>query len=266
MQELAPKVALDLADNTAMAVRTEALALPPVPFDPSGATVSGLEDQLAHIASERAALVSMLEGIPEREREMLEHDAPDSAFQKIDLDRRRAHLKLQRLNERATELEAALQTAQDADTERHWLGYVDRYETAAKALAAVGELLMRLDAELFSLVNESQRAGFSRYALHQAQLPWQPLVHNQDQLFAYLKVIPGLRQVRFDFRPPKLFVVRFLAWTPYGGTAYMRDQEAGFAPDEAWALVLAQKAEWANPSQIPPRPAPRRKAHGGKSA
>ena len=264
MQKLARKVALDRAHDFVMAARTEALSAPVDHPETSSVSVSELEDQLAYVASERIGLQALLDGIPDREREMLEQDRPDAEFQKIDLDRRRAHLKLQRLGTRATELEAALQVAQDADTERQWLGYVDRYENAATALAAVGELLMRLDGELFALVSESQRAGFSRYALHQAHLPWQQLVHNQDQLSSYLKVVPGLRQRRFGYRPPKLFTVRFLAWTPFAGTAYMREQEAGFSAEQAWELVLSQRAEWVDPSRIPPRPAPKRKAHGEK--
>ncbi len=228
-------------------------------LQPSAApTVAEVEQKLAQLQAERAGLAALLNTIPQREAEALEKDAPDSTFQKIDLDRRRAHHKLQRLNTRHHELQGILDEARAAEAQVAWSGFVDRYGVIAEEVRALGRDLSTRYAELFDLVNESQRAGFSTYACGTG-LPYPPQLYHRAITDNVGGTVPALRAVRFGKRPGRTYTVRFLEWTAFGETAYLMGQEAGFPAEEAWRLVIAQRAEWVDQTNIPPRPASQRR-------
>lgn len=198
----------------------------------------------------------MLDGIPDQERALLESDAADDAFRSVDLARRRGHLKLQRLNEREQAILEVLSAARYAEMSSQWSQFVDRYSQAAEDLAAAGRALAEHHTTLTAIVNEAAAAGFSPYR-GQAHLPFIELKHNQSALETLLSVIPGLRIKRFGPRGDEVYGLRFTEWAEVRGTGYQAGQVAGFKAADAWLLVRAQRAEWIDPTRIPPASPPK---------
>lgn len=237
-----------------MAFRTRSPEPPP-----AAPTLEDLQQQMTALQIERTSLGKVLEGLPQREAEALDRDAPDADFAAIDLDRRRTHHRLQRLNVRHVALHDALQAAAMAETKQNWLGFVDRYESITSEMVELGARLTEQRNALVDLVNEGQRAGFSAYSAHGATLPYpEPLYHEVVTQGAAMSVA-FLRNWRFGAVAPQLYTVRFLQWTMWGKsqhttTAYLMGQTAGFLAEDAWELVLAQCAVWVDETNIPPRP------------
>lgn len=226
---------------------------------PEPLTLAELEQQLADMHAERIGLGKMLDTIPEREKEALENDASDAAFQKIDIDRRRAHHKLQRLNHRHIELDAAIAGARAIETAKQWAAYVDRYEALAQHMVEAADALVAAHGAIFNLADEAQRDGFNMYASHGAHIPYPPQVFPRAVAHGVKDLTHSLRLHRFNGRNAPIYTVRFRQWTPFGKTAYLMGQEAGFTAADCWALVVAQQADFVDQTNIPPRPLPRQK-------
>ena len=151
-----------------------------------------------------------------------------------------------------------MQAAETVEKAIAWQGFVDRYEAAAIATRDAGRVLDQLQGRLIALTQEAARAGFSPYN-GDAYLSVFPSPHVQCPLDSMVEIVGHLRRMIPFQEARRLYVVRFLEWTmcdPGTGytTAYMTGQEAGFSAEIGWDLVTKQRAVWADPLRIPPRP------------
>jgi len=221
-------------------------------------TADELERRLAALGAERAGLKAALDAQDQQERDLLEEDAADEAFQAIDLNRRRTHMRLQKLAEREAGVREELDKLQAAKRHADWLVFVDRYETSLAATREALERVYELHAATRDITAEAQRAGFSQFAgaMH---LQWNSLPDVRSAVDWMRNSCTGLRRIAVPRPAEQLHNVRFVVHTiiDFGSlvtTAYQQGQEAGFTRELAWKLVAQGRAEWPDVTRIPPRP------------
>lgn len=241
----------------------QSAAVPP-PASAVPTTTPEVHSALAALDAERAGHREALELFPERERGLLDREAPDEDFAALDVQRKRIRYKLDKLDKREGQLLDALQMAELADAQAAWLALADEYEPVARDIAKLGRAFNARLIELQALSGRSHslaRAWHVREAL--PGFDYLPALSTQALDYP-VQAARAARDVRLTVPSPavRLYTVRFLTFWDGGsrmaGPAYSTGMEAGFVAAIAWYLVENRIAEWLDLTRVPadPRPKP----------
>ena len=237
---------------------------PAAPTASEPTTVPQLEATLEALELERAGYREALELLPERERGLLERDAPDADFQALEIQRKRIRHRVDKLDQREAVLLEALEQAQLAVRQADWDELVTTYISLAEAAVEQAAQLKGTMDRIRQLAGIAE--GFVLRGHIPAGLPSIFGHVNWQEFNRPLQAAHAARSMRVTANTrPILATVRFtrffdMAIGPTRGPAYPRGVEAGFPPATAWRLVEGGHAEWVDPTRIPPDPRPARSA------
>jgi len=214
-------------------------------------TLEQIDAALLDIEGERGELQALIAGIPAQETALLDEDADDDAFIKLDTDRKRAERALERLDRKETQLVQLAERYQAETQQRAYASARQRYLIETRRLAAMA-LEIQAQIETVNAISvEADRSGFSIM-----QIPTLPPVgYSQTGAwtqFGNLRILEAWAHIAASTPtqvpriPPRqrTYPVRFLQWTDYGMTAYQRGQVAYFTGRNCRALVDAGRAEY----------------------
>ncbi len=253
---------MGIFDTITRRLRPDPKPDPAAPIAPPP-TLEELHELLDSAVAEEAAATALILSAPAQRDALLDQAGTDAAIRKLDKDTEGAHLLLERLGRITPELHSRIAAATIATRADAWAAMRSRLVEAISNTEAAMHAAESLFVETCALRLEAQRCGFTAEV---AMLPYQVDVGRVNaeamgQVRAAIAVQPLVA-------PParaRLWTVRFLAFTPVrlglvDATAYQQGQEAGFLAHQAWGLVDAGQAEWADSKRRPPRPRKRTKA------
>jgi hypothetical protein len=228
---------------------------PPQPALEMPKSEAEVDAALIGIEHERAAIQAMLAGLPARETELLDQDADDAAFVKLDIDKKRYERALERLDRKEAQL---VQVAEKLHGEAQQVVYGEirqRYVATSQDLAEATARVEYLLETVNSISGEADRAGFS--VMQQPTLPpvgYSPVAGTMA-FGGHLNVLANQAAIaaRTPVQVPRLaprertYAIRFLKWTEYRGSAFQRGQIAGFKGSVCRRFVEAGRAEWMKP-------------------
>lgn len=204
-------------------------------------------DLLASIDAERRAAHATLDGLPARERALLEQGAADAAFDALDKERRLAERQLARLDLRERGAIQQARKEHEGEQTAEWIEHRDAFRAKATELIAAARTALRVHAEMAVVFNRTKAAAGSNgsYLPHLYGLPLASQVDGYEQSVANLPDavhIPAVGETHHT--------VEFLK--PHA--PYNAGEGGIFTAEQAWVLVDSGKARFAPGTKAPRRP------------
>ncbi|MBV8520700.1 MAG: hypothetical protein JOY71_00965 [Acetobacteraceae bacterium] len=218
--------------------------------EPEFTSQAAIEEELRHIDSERARLKAVLDGLPGKEQELLEQDAGDEIFGELDFERRRTERGLVRLDILERRLVDRARALAAEARQARWHELVAEYRDAAEAFIASVKQTEQLHQHVERLSQQASSEGFVLGM--QSLLPLPPPLLRPDAAGWFEHSLRALadRPPPSPAGAPATCTIRFIK----GWNNYNAGEAAGFADQQAWALIDLGVAEWAQ-DRVPPRPA-----------
>ena len=214
-------------------------------------TEEAVDLALAQLDAERARYQAIIDTFAAEEQALLDRDAPQQDFSRLDMRVRDAGRKLRGLDMRERKLVARGAALSREARSRLWAAHLANCRRIALDM---GETLRTLSTEYERARHALSAAWGSLGGNGIAPFPELPRVYlGPLQSWCSHMQSPNLDQVLVvDDKISQLVTVRFHKWTAHGSSAYQAGQTAGFKPGDAHWLVDLGAADFVG--RKPPKP------------
>lgn len=206
---------------------------------PEPTTIAEVEQLLADLDRRRDECLTSLGALPGRERELIEQDAGDDAFDALDASKRHLERTLVRLGIVEQRLLARAGELQARNRQAEWGRLTTAYHEAVAAFLAAYKEEVRLREQVETVSREAAELGFGLGRL--SILPPPPRIFDPHVVegFAAAARDVGQRPPPPPGTPMNTVTVSFIrSWH-----VYMTGDRAGFSPERAKLLADAGIAE-----------------------
>ena len=223
----------------------------PLPLPDTLASEEAVDLALGQLDAERARYQAIIDTFAQEEQALLDRDAPQQDFSRLDMRVRDAGRKLRSLDIREQRLVARGAALSREARSRQWAMHL---ANSRRIALEMGETLGKLSIQ-YERAQQALSAAWGNLGGNGiSPFPELPRLY-LGPLMSWTSHMqsPHLDHVMFiDDKTSRLVTVRFHKWTAVGGTAYQTGQTAGFSPGEAWWLVDLGAAEFVG--RKPPKP------------